>query len=239
MYDVIRNFGVDYIYFDIAFLLLFIFLLIKSKEKIALIAIFVGGLFNFFIDWGIWYNLTGIREIALPGINAVLFFLWFSISYGLEYAWVFLMFKKKSNRLKWTVILFAGWILVAFFSQVFSINDATITTIRHMDFLRIWRVAIVLAGYSLLFILKYNWRKIGYLFFVGFAVHFMMEFSLLIMGIRPGSFLILLENSLIEFNMAVPILYLIYDKLLNPRKSSLAQHEAGGIGYRINDVERH
>jgi hypothetical protein len=221
MYDVIRNFGVDYIYFDLIFLLLFIFLLIKGKEKIALVAIFVGGLINFFIDWGIWYNLTGIREIVLPNINAVLFFLWFSISYGLEYAWVFLMFKKRPNILKWTIVLFVGWILVGLLSQIFPINDAIITTIRHMGSLRVWRVVIVVAGYSLLFILRYNWKKIGYLFLIGFAVHFMMEFSLLITGIRPGSFLILLENSLIEFNMGVPILYLIYDKLLNKHEYTI------------------
>jgi glucosamine 6-phosphate synthetase-like amidotransferase/phosphosugar isomerase protein len=41
----------------------------------------------------------------------------------------------------------------------------------------------------------------------------MMEFSLLISGIRPGSLPILLENSLIEFNMGIPFFYLLYDKL--------------------------
>jgi hypothetical protein len=45
----------------------------------------------------------------------------------------------------------------------------------------------------------------------------MMEFSLLVSGIRPGSFLILIENSLIEFNMGVPFFYLLYDKYLQKK----------------------
>lgn len=223
MYDVIRNFGIDYIFFDIAFLVIFIFLLIKSKKKIPLIFLFVGGIINFLIDWGIWYNLSDIREISIPdnflpflsfGLKIVIFFIWFSISYGLEYAWVFLMFDKKTKKMKWTAILFIGWILVALLSQLLPLNDVNITAVRHMGSLRIWRVLIVLIGYFVLLILGYKWKRIVYLFLIGFAVHFMMEFSLLITGVRPDSFLILLENSLVEFNMGIPILYLFYDKIL-------------------------
>ena len=99
MYDVIRNFGLDYIYFDILFLIVFVFLLIRSKAKIPLMALFAGGLgINFLIDWGIWYH-SGLRTIVLPENflgGAFLFFLWFSISYGVEYAYVFLMFRRKN-----------------------------------------------------------------------------------------------------------------------------------------------
>ena len=124
------------------------------------------------------------------------------------------MFEKKSNKLGWTAIVLGGWLSIAFLSQFLSINDSAITVIRHMSDLRFLRVILVLIGYSLLFLLKYDWKKITYLFFIGFLIHFMMEFSLLISGIRPGSFLILLENSLIEFNMGVPFFYLFYDKFL-------------------------
>jgi hypothetical protein len=206
VYDVIRTFGVDYIFFDLIFVILFLFLLIRFKKKIPLIALFIGGLgINFLIDWGIWLH-TGIREIFLPANffgGVFLFFLWFSLSYGIEYAYVFLMFDKKSNKLGWTLLVFGGWLLVAFLSQFFSINDTLITTIRHMGDLRLLTILLVLIGYSLLFIFKYNWKKIAYLFFVGFLIHFMMEFSLLISGIRPGSLLILIENSLIELNKII------------------------------------
>jgi len=220
MYDGIRNFGLDYILFDVLFLLIFVTLLIKCKKKIPLAVFFVGGLLiNFVVDWGFWLH-TGIREISLPfdfAGSVLLFFLWFSLSYGVEYAYVFLMFEKKSKKISWTLLVLAGWLLVAFLSQTITINDSPITTIRHMSNLRFLRIGLVLIGYGLLFIFRYNWKKILYLFFVGFLVHFMMEFSLLLAGIRPGSFLILLENSLIEFNMGVPFFYLFYDKYLKKK----------------------
>lgn len=216
MYDVARTFGVDYILFDLIFLAVFVFLLIKTKKKIPLLVFFVGGLLiNFFIDWGIWLH-SGVREVSIP-FSTILFFLWFSLSYGVEYAYVFLMFNKKNKRIKWTLFIFISWILIALLSQLIPINDAEIVTIRHMGNLRFLRVIIVLLGYSLLLILKYKPKTILYLFFIGFLIHFMMEFSLLITGIRPGSFLILIENSLIEFNMGVPFFYLLYDKVLKKR----------------------
>lgn len=65
-FDVIRNFGGDYIFFDIIFLVIFLFLLVRFKKKTPLIAFFVGGiLINFVVDWGIWFH-TGLREITLP-----------------------------------------------------------------------------------------------------------------------------------------------------------------------------
>ena len=218
MYDVIRTFGADYILFDLIFLIIFVLLLFRFKKKIPLLVFLVGGIgINLLMDWGIWLH-TGIREILLPlGWNVLLFFVWFSLSYGVEYAYVFLMFEKKSNKLGWTALVFGGWLAIAFLSQLIPLNDSLIVTTRHMFDLRILRILIVLAGYGLLLFLKYDWKKIAYLFFVGFLIHFMMEFSLFISGIRPDSFWILLENSLIEFNMGVPFFYLLYDKFLKKR----------------------
>ncbi len=217
-YDVVRTFGADYILFDLIFLAIFLFLLIKYRKKIPLLVFFVGGLgINFVIDWGFWLH-SGTREVILPGfLNTVVFFLWFSLSYGVEYAYVFLMFEEKSDKVFWTFLVFMAWIIIGLFSQVFSINDSTIVTIRHMSDFRLLRVGLVLLGYGLLFVFRYDWKKIVYLFLVGFLVHFMMEFSLLMVGIRPDSILILIENSLIEFNMGVPFFYLLYDKFLKKR----------------------
>ncbi|MEK6833772.1 MAG: hypothetical protein AABX17_03575 [Nanoarchaeota archaeon] len=215
MYDVIRTFGADYILFDIIFLIIFLFLLIKFNKKISIFAFFIGGLgINLLVDWGIWLH-TGIREIALPlNWDVFLFFLWFSLSYGVEYAYIFIMFQKKSDKLGWTALVFGGWLAIAFLSQFISINDSSIMTLRHMSSLRFIEIGILIIGYGLLFLLKYDWKKISYLFLIGFLIHFMMEFSLLISGIRPGSLLILIENSLIEFNMGIPFFYMFYDKYL-------------------------
>ena len=219
MYDVIRNFGVDYIYFDLIFLAVFITTLIILKKKLPLWAFFVGGLaINFLIDWGLWLH-NGLRTVSLPfhfAGSIILFFIWFSLSYGIEYAYVFLMFQEKSikTKIKWTAFIFIGWLLVAFSSQSINLNNAQITTVRHMADFRILEIGILVIGYLILFLLKYNWKQIGFLFLIGFLIHFMMEFSLLVSGIRPGSMLVLIENSLIEFNMGVPFFYLFWDKIL-------------------------
>lgn len=219
MYNVIRTFGVDYIFFDVVFVAIFLILLIRSRKIIPLIAFFVGGfLINFIVDYGIWFH-TGIRELILPvnfTLGVVIFFLWFSLSYGIEYAYVFLMFEEKKikSKLIWTLLIFFGWIAVAILSQNISLNDAQITVIRHMQDFRLLRIIIVFIGYFTLILLKYDWKKIVSLFIIGFAIHFMMEFALLVSGIRPGDLKILFENSLIEFNMGVPFFFLIYDKIL-------------------------
>ncbi|MDO8610742.1 MAG: hypothetical protein Q7R95_09425 [bacterium] len=217
MYDVVRQFGVDYIYFDLLFLVLFFTILIITKKYLEIIIFFIGGLaINFLVDWGFWLH-SGIREVILPeqfAERVFVFMLWFSLSYGVEYAYIFLMFRQKSNKLLWTLLIFVGWLSVAFFSQQISINDSTIITIRHMSDFRILRIVILFIGYGLLIWFKYPLKKIVYLFIAGFAIHFMMEFSLLVNGIRPGSLLILLENSFVEFNMGVPFFYLLYDRIL-------------------------
>lgn len=226
MYDVIRNFNINYIYFDLIFVCIFLALLIWKKKWIPLIAFFIGGIgINFLVDWGVWYHI-GIREISLPilflpelskFIKIFIFMFWFSLTYGVEYAYVFIMFEKNSNKYFWTALVFIGWILVGFLSQQFNSNDINIQVTRHMSDLRFLRIILVVIGYALLFIFKYDYKKIAYLFLVGFLIHFMMEFSLLINHIRPGSFWILFENSLIEFNMGVPFFYLLYDKVLKPK----------------------
>ncbi len=219
-YDVIRTFQTDYILFDLIFLIIFLSLLIKHKKKIPLIAFFVGGLaINFMVDWGFWLH-SGTREAVLPSfLNTVVFFLWFSISYGVEYSYVFLMFEEKSDKTFWTFLILISWIIIGLASQVFSLNDSGIYLVRHMSDLRLLRIGVVITGYGMLFAFKYNWKKILYLFFIGFLVHFMMEFSLFMTGIRPTSLLVLIENSLIEFNMGVPFFYLLYDKVLKKRIS--------------------
>jgi hypothetical protein len=218
--EIVRQFGVDYIYFDLIFSIIFIYMLIRFKKKIPLLAYFIGGIgINFIIDYGIWLN-TGIREASLPFNftgSLFLFFLWFSLTYGVQYSYVFLMFEKKTNKIFWTSLVFIGWILVALLSQIISINDSQIYLVRHMGESRLITIIIFLLGYSLLFILRYDWKKIIYLFFIGFLIHFMMEFSLFISGIRPGSLSVLFFNSFIEFNMGIPFFYIFYDRYLRKR----------------------
>jgi len=50
IYDVIRNFGIDYILFDLIFVALFLFILIKYKKRIPLLVFFYWGFGNKFFS---------------------------------------------------------------------------------------------------------------------------------------------------------------------------------------------
>jgi glycopeptide antibiotics resistance protein len=80
---------------------------------------------------------------------------------------------------------------------------------------RIFQVYAVIAEYVLLGILAYmgkyrlSGKKILYIFAVGFFVHFSMETTLLLTGVRVLDFFNLIFNSIVEFNTGAPILYLM------------------------------
>jgi hypothetical protein len=226
---VIRVFGIDYIYLDLVFLAVFTVLLAVNKKKIPLLAFILGGVVIFIIDWLFWMQVFKIRTLSLPPEflsflpqywAETLFMFWFSMSYGLMFAWMFLMFDKKNNRFAWTALLFGGWLSIAFLSQFLQINDNLIETVRLMKSSRIKQIIIVALGYGALFLLKYRLKKILYLFLVGCGIHFMMEFSLWISGIRPSSLDLLLVNTLVESNMGVPVLYIFWDKVLSKPKGA-------------------
>jgi hypothetical protein len=226
-HEVIRIFGTDYIYFDLVFLTIFTALLAVNKKRIPLLAFILGGLIIFIIDWVFWMQIFKIRTFSLPpGFLSFLpeywaktvFMFWFSMSYGLMFAWIFLMFDKQNKRAAWTALLFGGWLTIAFLSQVLQINDNVIETVRLMKSSRVKQIIIVVLGYGALFLLRYKLKKILFLFLVGCGIHFMMEFSLWVSGIRPSSLDLLLVNTLVESNMGVPLLYIFWDKTLTRSK---------------------
>lgn len=208
----------DYIYFDLVWLGVLVGLLIWKKQWLVLAAFFVGGLgINLAFDYGWWLH-SGIREIVLPqglwgmgsGAAVLVFFLWFSLSYGVEYAFVFWMFKKPKRFWFWVIGLPLVWLVVALLSQYVTLDERSVETIRHMGNLRVWRVLLVLVGYGVLFFKRVPGKELLYIFFLGFWVHFSMEGVLYLVGIRPGSLPVLVENSLVEFNMGMPWFYLLY-----------------------------
>jgi hypothetical protein len=76
-------------------------------------------------------------------------------------------------------------------------------------------VFAVIGEYALLGLLAYRtkyklnaWR-ILYIFLVGVFVHSSMEFTLVLTGMRGSSLFDLVFNSLFEFNVGTPILYLM------------------------------
>jgi hypothetical protein len=147
------------------------------------------------------------------------------------------MFQARSmkTRALWTLFLYGGWMATALISQHAGIDDRTIQTGRDMSNARIIQVALVAGGYVLLLLLKYTWRpmksltfpRMLYLFLIGILVHFAMEVTLLASGIRPAENYVhvLLFNSLLEFNMGVPILYILWTAIKSTKVHDTSKEE--------------
>lgn len=224
--DVIRVFDLDYIIFDLVLLFLFITVLIIKKKQVPLIVGFLCGIMFLIIDGIIWWN-TGVREIYPANLKVAVDFM-MDFSYGvLAFSWVMIMFEK--NNLKeiifWTVFLYGGWFMIATLSQILPLNDLEITTIRHMKHLRIVEISVVILGYLLLMFLRYNYKTILYIFWVGTMLSFMMESYLLFTGIRTSGWELLLYDSLILTNQGIPYLYVFFDKILPKLKKLISNRK--------------
>lgn len=222
---VIRILDIDFMLFDLTFTAIWIIFLYKRGYIKPLIFGLFGIMINMVVDYGVWYSFQGIRTVeGLPfWLSPFAFFVYFSITYGMiEYSYVQVMFsidtKKENSKqemLRWSLFLFGGWLLFGLLSFVLPISDAEITVQRVMTEQRIFQVYGIIAEYALLAILAFmgkydlSWKKILYIFSVGFFVHFSMELTLLLSGIRVLDFFNLIFNSVIEFNTGAPILYLL------------------------------
>jgi hypothetical protein len=234
---VARTFDMDFVYLDILFCVVWMIVLFKQKQAVALWFGLFGAIVVFLTDDVLWLHLQHTRTLDVP-FNHDLFLLYFSFTYGMiEFSYVTVMFGAKSvkTRVLWTLFLYGGWMATAYISQHVGIDDRTVQTARDMAHARIVQVAMVAGGYLLLLLLKYTWqpmksltfRRMIYLFFVGILVHFGMEITLLASGIRPaGDYVhVLLFNSLLEFNMGIPILYILWAAVTARRGSGTARQE--------------
>lgn len=234
---VARTFDMDFMYLDIAFCAVWMLVLLRQKHTTALWFGLFGAMVVFLVDDILWLRIQQTRFLEVP-FNRDLFLLYFSFTYGMiEFSYVTVMFGTKSMKTKalWTLFLYGGWLATALISQHVGIDDRTIDIGRDMSNARIIQIAMVAGGYLLLLVLKYTWRpmksltfpRMLYLFLVGGLVHFGMEITLLASGIRPAENYVdvLLFNSLLEFNMGIPILYILWTAIRSRRESSAAGQE--------------
>ena len=215
--NITRNFEFDYIIFDAIFLALYMALLVRGKRYNALKAGAVCGLIIYVIDGVIW-SATGVREYSLPEpwMKHPTDFM-MDVSYGMVmFSWVWIAFERRSNRdvAFWTLALFGGWLLVPLASVLAHLDDRPIMTVRHMHGQVLAQIAMVIFGYLLLVLLKYNYRKILYVFWIGSMLAFMMEFPLLIYKIRPTDAKVLIYETLFLTNQGIPYLYVFWDKII-------------------------
>ena len=219
---VTRTFGVDYIFFDLLFLMIWIFLLIRKKYYTPIWWGLAGWLIYLLVDYLLWYRVMGSRHYTGP-VNSGLFFCWFCFSPGfVQFSYVIVMFERRSIReiMFWTILFYSGWTLVGLLSQWIHLDDNIIRVSRDMGrgnqrlIMGGLATANLLAGFVLVLFRKLRWKELAYLFLVGTLVEFALEFSLLASGIRleqhhwdPGMMVV---NALIEFNCGIVTMWLLW-----------------------------
>ena len=188
-----------------------------------------GFLITFLAD-DIWmYRIQETRVIDAP-FSPDLYLACGSFTAGMVmFSYVIVMFSaaKTSTKVLWTAFLYIGWGAIAFLSEWIPLDDRIISMVRDMSGVPAFQIGGVVGGYIVLVILKYKWKYmksltwpyIAYLFLVGFLIIFAMEFTLWISGIRPaeGSVDVLVFNSFMQFNVGIPVLYIVWTYLTKIR----------------------
>ncbi len=204
-----------YIWLDLAFLLVFVAVLIYTRRYQALLVGLCGGIIYFLVDYGIFYRLLGTREVV--GADTFWFLAWLSLSYGLtNFAWIWLWLDRDGHALEWSVFVVTGWLFVAMLSQSLGYDAVPIAIERGTADYHGVMALIMFAGYGFLCIYnvmqpdKSKRAPLLWILAIGILVQFSWEAVLALSGIRDFSWNTLFVNSLLETNMGLPYLYLIH-----------------------------
>lgn len=207
-----RELNLVYILLDIAFLVAFIVLLTVKKKYQTLIWAAFGGILYFAVDYGIFYAALGTRTVT--GADTFWFLLWLSLSYGItNFAWIWLALSRDENLKEWSLFIMVAWLSNAWISSTFG-GEPTISISRGTGSYHGVMAIMLLIGYAYLIIHNLISKQEKYpilrIFAIGVAVQFGWEFALLVTGIRASGFGPLIVNSLLETNMGLPYIFLIW-----------------------------
>ncbi len=217
----LRSFQPLYIWLDIAFLLVFAGILIWKKKYMTVLVGFLAGILYMIVDYGIFHLLCHSRSITGGSLFWVL--LWMSMSYGFtNFAWIWLWIQKDENLLEWSLLILLWWFCCPLLTQTFGGSAAPIVIQRTTGAYHGYMAALLFIGY--LFIIIWNLKHkeknekmpLLWLLAIGILVQFGWEAGLLIGGVRSAGFGFaeklrpLIINSLLETNLGMPYIYLIY-----------------------------
>ena len=233
-----RVFNLSFVYFDIAFLVVFVALLIWQKKYMTLLVGLLAGILYTVVDFGVFYAAYGERHICLQSIiNGVgtgwveqdtgmvfLILLWMSMSYGFtNFTWIWLWISKDKRLFEWSLLILCWWLCGPMLASQFT-TDLQIMTYRATQITHGGMAIMFLIGYIgvIMWNLKYSKDKkhrvnILWIFIMGVLVQFGWEAGLLLGGIRnsegiPASqqLLTLIVNSLLETNLGMPYIYMLF-----------------------------
>ncbi|NWF95217.1 MAG: hypothetical protein HXY34_03660 [Candidatus Thorarchaeota archaeon] len=216
-----RTFDLDFIYFDIGLTAVWMLILWRKNRRLPIVFGLMGFVVYLIFDYGIWYSLLHTRVFyELPTwLNPFTFLLYFSFTYGMvQFSYVTLILTEQPDRneiIFFSALLYVGWLAIGLASQLIPMDDAQISIARIMTAQRGIQAVAVAVEYLVLLALAQRgkigltFQRVVFIFAVGVFVHFSMESTLLIVGVRNFSLFDLLFDSLLEFNTGAPVLYIL------------------------------
>lgn len=218
-----RQFMPLYIWLDIGFLVLLAGLLLYRKKYMTVLVGLFFGLVYMLVDYGIFHLLCHSRSIS-EGHSLFWVLLWMSMSYGFtNFAWIWLWISRDKHIFEWSLLILLWWFCCPLLAQTFGAGQTPIVIQRTTGAYHGYMALILFAGYLIL--IAYNlWQqdiekhiRIPWLLAMGILVQFGWEAGLLIGGIRSAGFSsmeqklsTLVVNSLLETNLGMPYIYLLY-----------------------------
>lgn len=218
-----RMFDPLYIWLDIAFLIVFAFLLLYKKKYTTLIVGALSGILYMIVDYGMFHLLFRSREIP-SGHSLFWVLLWMSISYGFtNFTWIWLWISKDKNLFEWTLLILGWWVCCPLITKTFSTSENPIIIQRTTGEYHGYMALILFVGYLGLFIWNFAQKKKGtrinipWLLVIGMLVQFGWEAGLFLGGIRSAGFessaqkfAPMIINSLLETNLGMPYIFVIF-----------------------------
>lgn len=250
-----RVFEPFYMWLDIAFLVLFIGLLVYKKKYATIIVGVLAGILYQIVDFGIFHLATGSRHLMMNGVEGTesqLFWvlMWMSMSYGFtNFAWIWLWISKDKNLFEWTTLILGWWVCCPLLTKTFGPHDYEIKIWRETGAYHGWMALILFVGYVILFVWNMSKKKknerinIPWLLIIGILVQAGWEIGLYLGGIRSAALETtamkiapMIINSLLETNLGMPYIFFIFIAVSRRYTESL-KHRSHKLGFTERVVE--
>lgn len=231
-----RQFVPAYIALDTVFLLVLAGLLLWKKRRMAALVGGIMGVVYFIVDYGVFHLICHSRSIEGGSLFWTL--LWMSMSYGFtNFAWIWLALDKDEYLIEWSLLILCWWFCCPMLAQLIGFGQMSIVIQRTTGAYHGWMAAILFVGYLLAVVrnLGESDRKCRIdllrLLAIGIAAQFAWEAALLLGGIRSAGLDFaeklrpLIVNSLLETNLGMPYVYLIFVALTRRFTPALARRE--------------
>lgn len=231
-----RQFVPAYIALDTVFLLVLAGLLLWKKRRMAALVGGIMGVVYFIVDYGVFHLICHSRSIEGGSLFWTL--LWMSMSYGFtNFAWIWLALDKDEYLIEWSLLILCWWFCCPMLAQLIGFGQMPIVIQRTTGAYHGWMAAILFVGYLLAVVrnLGESERKCRIdllrLLAIGIAAQFAWEAALLLGGIRSAGLDFaeklrpLIVNSLLETNLGMPYVYLIFVALTRRFTPALARRE--------------